>query len=108
MHIIYYIPCFRNKEVKLDETFWEMAFTLHCADPGNHDDLELPGQGHIAPVFLQPVLDQVILAGKSMELLHNLGHLKQVVSSRDTGIVHYILTAPRIKSEHSFTLRYFN
>ena len=38
-----------------------------------------PTAGLDAPGFLLPVLREVVLAGKSMEMLHNLGKLKQVM-----------------------------
>ena len=37
---------------------------------------------HWAPQFLQPVLVEIVLAGKSMEMLQDLGKLAEVVGRK--------------------------
>ncbi|KAL3889915.1 hypothetical protein ACJMK2_002233 [Sinanodonta woodiana] len=90
----------RNREVKsLDETFWERAFTLHASasnSNANEDSNSTQrtknkscvqksrhGTAVWAPLFLQPILLQVILTGKSMEMLESLGKLADVVDRKD-------------------------
>ncbi|CAC5390042.1 TUBGCP5 [Mytilus coruscus] len=86
----------RNESVKsLDEKFWEIAFTIHVPedDPSKsktHDQTDTLDDtstfseffSHWAPQFLQPVLVEIILAGKSMELLQDLGKLAEVVGHK--------------------------
>ncbi|XP_076082498.1 gamma-tubulin complex component 5-like [Mytilus galloprovincialis] len=86
----------RNESVKsLDEKFWEIAFTIHVPedDPSKSkiqdqtdvlDDTSTFSEffSHWAPQFLQPVLVEIILAGKSMELLQDLGKLAEVVGHK--------------------------
>ncbi|KAK2167057.1 hypothetical protein LSH36_32g09025 [Paralvinella palmiformis] len=70
----------RNIDIRsLDENFWDTAFTLHCSDTTQTEgtNTKLPVT-QVMPSFLLPVLNQIILAGKSMELIHNLGYLSQV------------------------------
>ena len=38
---------------------------------------------HWSPQFLQPILLQVVLAGKSMEMLQGLGRLRDVLGDKD-------------------------
>ena len=104
MTILDLMFCFSNDKMRsLDETFWETAFILNCTLP---QDL-LPDQSSVsksstsqsessretssnqskdskswAPPFLLPVLEKVILAGKSMEVLQNLGKLWMVVKGK--------------------------
>ncbi|KAK3589216.1 hypothetical protein CHS0354_020077 [Potamilus streckersoni] len=86
----------RNREVKsLDETFWERAFTLHASasnNNANEDSNSVQKTNNScaqmsrrvwAPLFLQPILLQVILTGKSMEMLESLGKLYDVVDKQD-------------------------
>lgn len=94
----------RNKSVQsLNETYWEQAFTLNTSSCQETSDILLPQEEasdvsqsssgmftdceeqnfqdvqEAAPKFLQPILREVILTGKSMELLQDLGRLPMVV-----------------------------
>ncbi|XP_076456838.1 gamma-tubulin complex component 5-like [Babylonia areolata] len=97
----------RNPNIQcLDETFWERAFTLNdnsASDPPHPHDTsstsslssagrcaegEEEGGGGLfreavegAPRFLRAVMREVVLTGKSMELLQALGRLPEVVQS---------------------------
>lgn len=77
----------RNKDVNtLDETYWEKSFTFHTlvnADPSlspdptrDKADQEYDTKDW-APKFLQPILQEVLLTGKSMEMLEGLGKLAE-------------------------------
>ncbi|XP_055996966.1 gamma-tubulin complex component 5-like isoform X2 [Ostrea edulis] len=91
----------RNEGVKsLDESFWETAFTIHVpADSTLRDGIQKSqhtvtdnsqskrgtqsvdksyASSHWAPEFLEPVILEVVLAGKSMEMLQDLGKLADV------------------------------
>jgi hypothetical protein len=76
---------FRNKEIgTLDETFWEKSFAFHTMvkDPDkSRSSPEKKVQEYDtmdwAPKFLQPVLQQIVLTGKSMEMLEGLGKLAE-------------------------------
>jgi len=82
---------FRNKDVNtLDETYWEKSFTFHTVlkdandstqVPGSTEAVDKKGQGYDtkdwAPKFLQPILQEVVLTGKSMEMLEGLGKLAE-------------------------------
>ena len=65
----------RNKNIDtLDETFWEKSFAFHTmADDKNKGYSPLDW----APKFLQPVLQHIVLTGKSMEMLEGLGKLAE-------------------------------
>ncbi|XP_053373064.1 gamma-tubulin complex component 5-like isoform X3 [Mercenaria mercenaria] len=75
----------RNKEIDtLDETFWEKSFAFHTMvkDPdtsGSGSDKRVQEYDTMdwAPKFLQPVLQQIVLTGKSMEMLEGLGKLAE-------------------------------
>lgn len=80
----------------LDENFWETAFTIHIAQnespnitssEGVESSLGRLGQTPPAecwaPKFLRPVMRDINLAGKSMEMLQNLGRLADVVGKKD-------------------------
>ncbi|XP_025091554.1 gamma-tubulin complex component 5-like [Pomacea canaliculata] len=90
----------RNERIEsLDETFWERAVTLNisgshlhqetsntslssaglCAEQEEDDRTFKEAQDAI-PKFLLPVLQDVVLTGKSMELLQALGKLPEVVA----------------------------
>ncbi|XP_060067402.1 gamma-tubulin complex component 5-like [Ylistrum balloti] len=87
----------RNENVRsLDESFWETAFTIHI--PSDQSLMEesrqagsrsldtTQGKGmisHWAPKFLQPILLEIVLAGKSMEMFQGLGRLRDVVGKQD-------------------------
>ncbi|XP_033727239.1 gamma-tubulin complex component 5-like isoform X2 [Pecten maximus] len=89
----------RNENVRsLDESFWETAFTIHIPSdqslleesmsrqPGSRslDTTQSKGTiSHWAPQFLQPILLEVVLAGKSMEMFQGLGCLREVVGKQD-------------------------
>ena len=91
--------CFRNKDIKtLDETFWEKSFAFHTAskptgDKPSDTDTALQQEYQTtdwAPKFLQPVLQQIVLTGKSMEMLEGLGKLAEHdgrVSAYTQGII---------------------
>ncbi|XP_022091111.1 gamma-tubulin complex component 5-like isoform X2 [Acanthaster planci] len=92
----------RNPEITVKSPdFWEKAFTLHhFTPPSKHGTTQLPqsgaqpsgpdqrqkegrvSAGHLervaVPSFLQPVLRQILLAGKCMELLESMGQLSLV------------------------------
>ncbi|XP_061182795.1 gamma-tubulin complex component 5-like [Saccostrea echinata] len=91
----------RNENVKsLDESFWETAFTIHIPEDSalpseihesQHTVTEKSkpnssrksvdksaGSSHWAPEFLEPVILEVVLAGKSMEMIQDLGKLADV------------------------------
>ena len=38
---------------------------------------------HVAPQFLEPVVLEIVLAGKSMEMLQDLGKLAEVIGHHD-------------------------
>ncbi|CAH1773165.1 unnamed protein product [Owenia fusiformis] len=92
----------------LDETFWETAFTIDCTsdteyskernsqsksqsstEQSKSDDASseqtrmnehaISERLQGVPKFLLPVLEKVILAGKSMQVLENLGRLNDVI-----------------------------
>ncbi|KAK7487352.1 hypothetical protein BaRGS_00021441 [Batillaria attramentaria] len=91
----------RNESIQcLDETFWERALTLNTTTVRHErSDTSLSSAGlcaeedewgrefqdvvEAAPRFLQPVMRDIVLTGKSMELLQALGRLPEVVSSDD-------------------------
>ncbi|KAL5014094.1 hypothetical protein ScPMuIL_008364 [Solemya velum] len=87
----------RNETVKLlDENFWETAFTLHVSQSESPNrtssgpvetragqSSQSPSVECWAPKFLHPVMRDIILAGKSMEMLQNLGRLADVVGKKD-------------------------
>ncbi|XP_021343427.1 gamma-tubulin complex component 5-like isoform X1 [Mizuhopecten yessoensis] len=89
----------RNENVRsLDESFWETAFTIHIPSDkslmeesvsrqtGSRslDSSQIKGMiSHWAPQFLQPILLEVVLAGKSMEMFQGLGRLRDVVGKKD-------------------------
>ena len=73
----------RNKDIgTLDETFWEKSFAFHTMvkDPDkSSSDKKVQEYDTMdwAPQFLQPVLQQIVLTGKSMEMLEGLGKLAE-------------------------------
>ena len=87
----------------MDETFWERAFTLNSTSPPHRDlsNTSLSSAGLCAeeeewerafedvleatPKFLRPVMRDVMLTGKSMELLQALGRLPEVLASVGDG-----------------------
>ncbi|XP_064652769.1 gamma-tubulin complex component 5-like [Lineus longissimus] len=93
----------RNHKIKSDEeTFWDTAFTLHCtlvptttkddssqamppsgdAENKKSEKLQRGTLGRaVVPSFLKPVMNEIILTGKSMELLQDLGKLVDVSGS---------------------------
>ena len=105
---------YRNNSVtSLDEDFWNTAFTLYTpstdpsadtsqpsesrpvrgahprqktrkADKTEADKTDTDGSKPLIPEFLQPVLRQIILAGKSMEMLQALGRLGDIVEDHQT------------------------
>ncbi|KAK7091928.1 gamma-tubulin complex component 5-like [Littorina saxatilis] len=95
----------RNESIKcLDETFWERAFTLNSPAAPHRDvsNTSLSSAGLCAeeegweqafedvveatPKFLRPVMRDVMLTGKSMELLQALGRLPEVLASVGAGL----------------------
>ena len=54
------------------------------ADKTEADKTETDGSKPLIPEFLQPVLRQIILAGKSMEMLQALGRLGDIVEDHQT------------------------
>ena len=77
---------FRNDNVKsLDETFWECAFTVQGPSTFQESLQSAPdstlsdSEASFVPSFLTPVLDKIVLSGKSMEMLQNLGRLNTVM-----------------------------
>ncbi|XP_038052415.1 gamma-tubulin complex component 5-like, partial [Patiria miniata] len=86
----------RNPEIIIkSHDFWEKAFTLHRFTPPNKLGAAQPhhsgaqqsgpdqrrkegGEKVAVPSFLQPVLKQILLAGKCMELLESMGQLPLV------------------------------
>ena len=98
------IFCGRNESIhSLDETFWERAFTLNAPSPPHRElsNTSLSSAGLCAeeeewerafedvleatPKFLRPVMRDVMLTGKSMELLQALGRLPEVLASVGDG-----------------------
>ncbi|KAJ8299061.1 hypothetical protein KUTeg_023121 [Tegillarca granosa] len=83
----------------LHQTFWEKTFTTHIPTESesenetssaagdtttNNSNKLLAGQYQSwAPGFLQTVLLEIVLAGKSMEMLKDSGRLKEVVGGHD-------------------------
>lgn len=82
----------------LHQTFWEKTFTTHiptesesqnesssAGDTTTSNSKKLLGGQYQswAPEFLQTVLLEIVLAGKSMEMLKDLGRLKEVVGGHD-------------------------
>ncbi|XP_060595696.1 gamma-tubulin complex component 5-like [Ruditapes philippinarum] len=75
----------RNKEIgTLDETFWEKSFAFHTMVKDPDKSRSTPDKKvqeydtmDWAPKFLQPVLQQTVLTGKSMEMLEGLGKLAE-------------------------------
>ncbi|KAL4222755.1 Cytoplasmic FMR1-interacting protein 1 [Mactra antiquata] len=76
----------RNKDVHtLDETFWEKSFTSYALnkEPDKSKDKEGDSRSREyqtldwAPKFLQPILQHIVLTGKSMEMLEELGKLAE-------------------------------
>jgi len=89
---------YRNEAVGAqDENFWTQAYKLQCKAPARGDNetketranctQAAKGESNrleeksVAPGFLVPVLQQVIVAGKSMQMLHSLGRLKQATKT---------------------------
>lgn len=67
----------------LDKMFWEKSYTFHSM---TEDEVPSSTRGsnqpeyitkHWVPTFLQPVLQEVVMTGKSMEMLEGLGKLAQ-------------------------------
>ncbi|XP_041361102.1 gamma-tubulin complex component 5-like [Gigantopelta aegis] len=91
----------RNENVgSQDENFWENAFVLHMPRPG-HDGssmsmttLQFAEQEQVAvatawaPRFLQPVMRDIVLTGKSMEMLESLGRLNEVIGNKDDTVLY--------------------
>ena len=95
----------RNADIQsLDETFWERAFTLNSSSAQHHGnpDTSLSSAGmcveeeggwegvleevlEATPKFLRPVMRDMVLTGKSMELLQALGRLPEVLQSVGCG-----------------------
>ncbi|XP_067665574.1 gamma-tubulin complex component 5-like isoform X2 [Haliotis asinina] len=86
----------RNDNVKsVDETFWENAFVLHMPKSSTNSSVlsttiaQFPEHEQVsvatawAPKFLQPVVKDIVLTGKSMEVLEHLGQLFQVIGNKD-------------------------
>ena len=63
--------------------FWSKAYKLQCGTSAD-------GEKSSAPGFLIPVLQQVIVAGKSMHMLHSLGRCREVAIS--AGKENYVLS----------------
>ena len=87
----------RNESVRSqDENFWENAFALHLPRSVNDDGsasssmtlVQCAEQEQVAiatawaPKFLHPVMRDVVLTGKSMEMLESLGRLNEVIGNR--------------------------
>ena len=76
---IYVSIYFRNSVAqKLDETFWNTGFTYEVstlASSGVSDSKTCSRDG-----FLVPVLAEITLAGKSVQVLESLGKLSCVIS----------------------------
>ncbi|XP_033640226.1 gamma-tubulin complex component 5-like [Asterias rubens] len=95
----------RNPEITVKSTdFWQKAFSLHVfINPSNqhgttqqsHSSVHKSGanqhqqgggmqgsrgEGVAVPVFLQPVLKEILLAGKCMELLESMGKLPVILN----------------------------
>ena len=84
---------YRNKDIStLDETYWEKSFAFHTmtrdrdkgqgtgsgqGSTGSHTHVAEYSTCNWAPKFLQPVLQQIVLTGKSMEMLEGLGKLAE-------------------------------
>ena len=74
---------FRNKNIEtLDETFWEKSFAFHTMAERKDDQNKDYSPVDWAPKFLQPVLQQIVLTGKSMEMLEGLGKLAEQESRK--------------------------
>ncbi|XP_071955106.1 gamma-tubulin complex component 5-like [Antedon mediterranea] len=70
----------RNQEVEIDsELFWSKGFILQANDV-NQDDAKSSSQSGV-PSFLQPIIQQVLVAGKSMQLMEALGKLSGSIKS---------------------------
>ncbi|KAK3087994.1 hypothetical protein FSP39_013230 [Pinctada imbricata] len=84
----------RNENVKtLDEKFWETSFTVLLPSDStpyktpspdkrlslNRTSVGTGGLPYWAPQFLEPIVLKVVLAGKSMEMLQDLGKLSEVL-----------------------------
>lgn len=66
---------------------------LHCSESSPDVSLAnptMPVTSEWAPKFLVPVLQQVILAGKSMEMLQNLGRLSDVLGKQDISTFYFL------------------
>ena len=102
---------FRNPEITVKSTdFWQKAFSLHVfINPSNqhgttqqsHSSVHKSGanqhqqgggmqgsrgEGVAVPVFLQPVLKEILLAGKCMELLESMGKLPVILNKYHPGM----------------------
>ena len=65
---------YRNEDsASLNENFWNSA----CSVSGSEKSI---------PDFLAPVFKKIITAGKSVELLQNLGRIDQVIQTATSGI----------------------
>ena len=79
---------FRNKNIDiLDGTFWEKSFAFHTMTEGKDDKNKDYSPVDWAPKFLQPVLQQIVLTGKSMEMLEGLGKLAESESGKSLDLV---------------------
>ncbi|XP_033117114.1 gamma-tubulin complex component 5-like, partial [Anneissia japonica] len=64
----------RNEEVEIDsETFWSEGYILQTRCQNGVDVASSSHSG--VPTFLEPIVEQVLLAGKSMQLIEALGKL---------------------------------
>ncbi len=86
-----------------DEKFWESAFIIRMATPTKPTSGDVPVEDdppdqkqneetschgadrcpdNLSARFLQPVLKEMLMAGKSMELLEQLGKLRTVLGQK--------------------------
>ncbi|XP_074656293.1 gamma-tubulin complex component 5-like [Tubulanus polymorphus] len=73
----------RNESVKNDDAdFWRKSFVLHCEEPQD-EQTHFFDEDRRLPSFLQPVLRELLLCGKSMEVLNSLGKLQKVIPGRE-------------------------
>ena len=76
----------RNHKVKTrDENYWFESLILHCPANGEKDcpDLNETTSEYSAPAFIMPVINQIVVAGKSTEMLRELGKLQEVSGGMD-------------------------
>ncbi|XP_033108184.1 gamma-tubulin complex component 5-like [Anneissia japonica] len=75
----------RNEEVEIDsETFWSEGYILQTRCQNGVDVASSSHSG--VPTFLEPIVEQVLLAGKSMQLIEALGKLSGSIRSSQLSI----------------------